>query len=58
MNQFSTTSATTPQFCQITEKVKTSLLRRLQAPVGKIHQFRKIAVTFEPIQDLDSMTKC
>jgi hypothetical protein len=37
---------------------KTSLLRRLQAqtlpdeaqPVGKIHPFRKIALTFEPIQ--------
>ena len=42
-----------PQDCLI----KTSLLRRLQAqtlpeapPVGKIHQFSKIAVTVEPIQ--------
>ena len=38
--------------------LQTSLLRRLQAqtlpdeapPVGKIYQFSKIAVTFEPIQ--------
>ena len=39
---------------------KTSLLRRLQAqtlpdatpPAGKIHPFSKIAVTFEPIQQV------
>ena len=37
--------------------LKTSLLRRLQAqtlpdeapPIGKIHPFTKIAVTFEPL---------
>ena len=37
--------------------VKTSLLRRLQAqtlpdeapPIGKIHPFTKMAVTFEPL---------
>ena len=38
-------------------KKKTSLLRRLQAqtlsdeapPIGKIHTFRKITITFEPV---------
>ena len=50
----------------------TSLLRRLQAqtlpdeapPLGKIHPFSKIAVTFGPIQqfyalqDLESLKNC
>ena len=46
-------------------KIKTSLLRRLQAqtlpeatpPIGQIHPFSKMAVTFEPLKgcrDLES----
>ena len=42
---------------QIRNNFKTSLLRRLQAqtlpdeapPIGKIHRFSKMAVTFEPL---------
>ena len=51
------TVVTTVMVVAIVTIVKTSLLRRLQAqtlpdatpPIGKIHTFSKMAVTFEPM---------
>ena len=57
----SATNWATPSFLSpialLCEERKTSLLRRLQAqtlpdatpPIGKIHPFIKIAITFEPV---------